>query len=97
MPLTSHGSYILTLTAFEGHWAALNAERGGAPATDLKLPDGRVLTSEEQVVQPVSKTLATLDTTFGLGAAGAVSLFKVYVVLNSTNEKGSNSVKVTRV
>lgn len=40
-PLTSHGSYIAALQTFEAHWAAMNAERGGTPATDLKLMDGR--------------------------------------------------------
>ena len=38
----------------------------------------------------------SLVTNFGLTVAGAVKYFKVYVVTDDDNEKGSNSVKVTR-
>jgi hypothetical protein len=35
-------------------------------------------------------------TTQGLGAPGAVSVFRVYVVTATGNEKGSNTAQITR-
>ncbi len=52
--------------------------------------------SEEQFVANVAAGTQLFDTLFGLGASGASMLFKVYVVLSTGNERGSNSVKITR-
>lgn len=52
--------------------------------------------AEEQVVASVPKTATTFATTFGLPAPGSVARFKVYVVTTTGNEKGSNTVSVTR-
>jgi hypothetical protein len=37
MPITTIGSYLTTLDEFIAHWDDVNAELGGAPATDLTL------------------------------------------------------------
>lgn len=55
----------------------------------------RYKSDEEQVVATVDKTETAVLTDFGLLAEGSVKYFKVYVVTNSLNEKGSNSVRVT--
>lgn len=46
----------------------------------------------------VSALPGTLEflTDFGLPAQGSVAWFKVYVVTTTSNEKGSNAVKVVR-
>jgi hypothetical protein len=40
MAVTSIGSYLTTLDEFISHWADVNAELGGTPATDLTLHGG---------------------------------------------------------
>ena len=50
----------------------------------------------EQAVAIVPEGTTNLDTDFGLLVSGAVKFFKVYVVTDDDNEKGSNSVKITR-
>lgn len=59
----------------------------------------KYLTSLEAPVATFLKTetTASLDgATAGLGVSGAVKLYKLYVVTNDDNEKGSKSVTVTR-
>lgn len=51
--------------------------------------------AEEVTVDTIAKTQTTFSTNEGLGVSGAVKLFKVYVVTEDDNEKGSKSVKVT--
>ena len=51
---------------------------------------------DESVVAEVAKTLTHFSTNKGLVAPGATALFRVYVVLMTANEKGSNTVSVTR-
>lgn len=52
--------------------------------------------ADEQIVDTVAAGTHLYDTLFNLGASGAVALFKVYVVLTTNNEKGSNAVKIIR-
>lgn len=52
-------------------------------------------TSTEIVVDTVPPGTLALSTADGLGAPGATMRFKVYVVLTTGNEKGSNAVEVT--
>jgi hypothetical protein len=52
--------------------------------------------ADESVVAEVDKTETTYATDEGLVAPGAKALFKIYVVLTTANEKGSNTVSVTR-
>ena len=40
MPLTDLGSYVPTMDEVVLHWADVDAELGGAPASDLKLEGG---------------------------------------------------------
>jgi len=47
-------------------------------------------------VAEVDKTLTHFSTDEGLVAPGSRALFRVYVVLTTANEKGSNTVGVTR-
>jgi hypothetical protein len=58
-------------------------------------PGTKYDTSDEFLVANVTKTELELLTDSGLIAPGSAALFKVYVVLDTHNEKGSNSVKVT--
>lgn len=51
---------------------------------------------EETVIATLPSTTLTYETLTGLAAPGAVSSFKVYVVLTTGNEKGSAPVVVTR-
>lgn len=53
-------------------------------------------TAEETVVAPVANPQTTYSTDAGLTVPGAVALFKVYVVTDTGNEKGSATVKITR-
>lgn len=53
-------------------------------------------TADESVVAEVPAGTTTFSTNEGLVAPGATALFKVYVVLTTANEKGSNTVGVTR-
>jgi hypothetical protein len=53
-------------------------------------------TADEFVVALVPKTETTFTTDSGLGAPGARALYRVYVVLTTANERGSNTVSVTR-
>jgi hypothetical protein len=52
--------------------------------------------ADESVVAEVAKTLTTYSTAEGLVAPGAKALFRVYVVLTTANEKGSNTASVIR-
>lgn len=56
--------------------------------------------SADELVVPGLGSIApgtlTANTDFGLPASGASIIFKVYVITNTGNEKGSNSVKVIR-
>lgn len=51
--------------------------------------------ADKSVVAEVPKTQTTHSTNQGLLAAGATALFRVYVVLTTANEKGSNTVSIT--
>lgn len=59
-------------------------------------PGPRYRASEEQTITQVPPGTHTFVTNFGLVASGSVSWFKVYVVLSTGNERGSNAVKVIR-
>lgn len=56
----------------------------------------RYRAAEEQAVGLVYAPDQSLSTTFGLGAPGTSKIFKVYVVTQDDNEKGSNSVRINR-
>lgn len=53
-------------------------------------------TNTEQVVATLPPGTLTFSTDEGLGSPGATMGFKVYVVLNTGNEKGSNAVTIVR-
>ena len=58
-------------------------------------------TTYDSAIEIVLVTVAPAEareyfTTQGLGTAGAVSVFKVYVKTTTGNERGSNTVKITR-
>jgi len=53
-------------------------------------------TSTEQVVDTLPPGTLALSTNAGLAAEGATMGFKVYVVLTTANEKGSNTVTINR-
>ncbi len=59
-------------------------------------PGTRYSTADDFVVASAPKTETEYLTDSGLVAAGASAVFKVYVVLYTQNERGSNTVKVTR-
>lgn len=59
-------------------------------------PGPRYKAAEEQTVDSVVGGITDFQTDFGLPASGSVAWFKVYVVTNTGNEKGSNAVKVVR-
>jgi len=59
-------------------------------------PGPRYKAAEEQTVDSVPAGTTAFSTDFGLPAPGSVAWFKVYVVLTTGNEKGSNAVKVVR-
>jgi hypothetical protein len=53
-------------------------------------------TETELVVDTLPPGTLTLSTNEGLGSPGATMRYKVYVILNTSNESGSNAVAVTR-
>ncbi len=72
-------------------------------ATDLerfevRWSPGSVYSSEDETVlgSVLPDAAREFFTAQGLGAPGAVGVFRVYVVTGTGNEKGSNTVKVTR-
>ena len=61
-------------------------------------PGARYKADDEQSVEAnVPKTATSYATDYGLVAPGSVQYFKVYVITNTGNEKGSNAVKATRL
>jgi hypothetical protein len=52
--------------------------------------------ADESVVAEVAPGTLTYSTLEGLGVSGTRALFRVYVVLNTLNERRSNTVAVTR-
>ena len=52
---------------------------------------------EETAIGSVAPNVTTFSTDVGLAAPGSVAQFRVYVVLKSENERGSATVKITRV
>lgn len=59
----------------------------------------RYRAADEEAVQSIDKTLTSISipgADCGLGVSGAVKFFKLYVVTDDDNEKGSKSVKVSR-
>ncbi|KAF0181139.1 MAG: hypothetical protein FD161_445 [Limisphaerales bacterium] len=74
-----------------------------SPAADLEKYEirwspGSTYQSENEVVIGTVAAGGTLEffTAQGLGQVGAVSVFKVYVLTTTGNERGSNVVKITR-
>lgn len=53
-------------------------------------------TADESTIASIPKTQLTYSTSVGLGAPGATGLYKLYAVLDTLNERGSNTVGVTR-
>lgn len=59
-------------------------------------PGPRYKAADEQPVALIPAGTEAISTLFGLFAPGSVAWYKIYVVLTTGNEKGSNAVKVTR-
>jgi hypothetical protein len=53
-------------------------------------------TEAETAIDKVARTETTFSTNAGLAAPGATALYRVYVVLTTANERGSNTVSVMR-
>ncbi len=89
-----------------GVWngGTLEADLTWTPSTNPNLDHYSVRTApgptykavNESVVAEVASNLTEFSTNAGLVAPGATALFKIYVVLTTANEKGSNTVSVTR-
>lgn len=74
--------------------ASTNAQLKEYQLRSCDIPTYR--TSEEVVVATIAKTETTTSTNEGLLAPGSSKLFKLYVVTNDLNEKGSAVQRVTR-
>src|SRR5206468_1922000 len=62
---------------------------------DVRYSPGPVYkTADETTIGSVPKTQLTFSTNVGLGAPGATGLYKVYAVLTTLNERGSNTMGV---
>ena len=59
-------------------------------------PGTKYRKSDEIIVSNVAAGTLTLSTDVGLAAPGALALFRVYVVLDSLNERGSKTLILTR-
>ena len=59
-------------------------------------PGPHYLAADESVIANIPPGTLTFSTIEGLVAPGATALYRVYVVLTTLNEKGSNTVAVTR-
>jgi len=89
-----------------GVWnpGTLEADLTWTPSTNPNLDHYSVRTApgptyraaDESVVSDVPSNQTTFSTNQGMVAPGATALFRVYVVLTTANEKGSNTVGVTR-
>lgn len=94
-PVVLSGMYSATDETAHMSWTASTNPRLKHYAVRACDPP-RYRAVDETAVQLVPAGTTTLVTNFGLTVPGAVKLFKVYVVTEDDNEKGSNSVKVTR-
>jgi hypothetical protein len=102
-PLPGHTPDPVVL---EGEWNAVTnmADLSWTPSTDPDLDHYEVRRSSsdpynsntEVMVASVPAGTHTLSTIEGLPGPGSNMRYKVYVVLNTSNEKGSNAVEVER-
>ena len=87
-----------------GVWNGSEAELTVTPSTNPNLdhydirssPGPHYRTQDEFHVATIPAGETSVTTLVGLGAPGATALYKAYVVLNTANERGSNTVSVTR-
>lgn len=91
-----------------GVWDATNeaAQLTILPLTDPKVhvahyevrhcPGTTYKTAQEETIGRFADGATVFETTVGLAAVGAVALFRVYVVTETGNEKGSTTIKITR-
>lgn len=105
--LTPEGGHTPAAVTAQGTWDAASGQGkitwSASSDSDLAgysvrwSPGGEYSTEDESVVATVGpgapREFFTLQ---GLGTPGATSLFRVYVVLNSDNERGSETVSVLR-
>jgi hypothetical protein len=95
-PVTAAGVWNAPTTQGKITWTAStdpNLDR-----YEVRWAPGATYNSENEMVIGTVLPGAALEffTTQGLGAAGASSNFKVYVLVTTGNERGSNVVKITR-
>jgi hypothetical protein len=94
--VTAHGAWDAAASKAKVTWSA---------STDAALdhyevrgvPGNAYTADDESVLATVDKAAAReFETEFALGTPGVVAGFKVYVVLTTGNEKGSDAVYITR-
>lgn len=97
-PVALSGAWNAAQTAAVLTWTASDNENLSGYSVRYH-PGPTYKAAEEQAISggTVGPTVTTLQTPVGLAAPGSVAHFKVYVLTSTGNEKGSNSVKVTRV
>lgn len=93
--VTSTGSFDVTLT--QGKITFSASTDPNLFQYEIRFCSGPYSTETETVIGNLSPTdLREFLTLSGLAASGDVATFKVYVILTTGNEKGSNTVTITR-
>ena len=95
-PVVVNGNYNPTTVAADLNWTA-SAEPGLA-AYDIRGVAGPGYDTEDEVnlATVLPGAPRTYSTNFALGTPGNAASYKVYVILTTGNERGSNAVSVTR-
>lgn len=95
-PVTATGLWNAPTTQGKITWAA--STDANLEKYEVRWAPGTIYNSENEVVLGTVLPGAALEffTAQGLGTAGASSNFKVYVIVTTGNERGSNVVKITR-
>ncbi len=95
-PVLANGVWDVPTTQGKITWAASTA--ADFSEYEVRWSPGTTYDASVEVVLGNVAPGAPLEflTTQGLGASGDVSVFKVYVKTTTGNEKGSNTVKITR-
>lgn len=95
-PVTATGVWNAPTTQGKITWTA--STDANLEKYEVRWAPGTIYNSENEVVIGTVMPGGTLEffTAQGLASAGASSNFKVYVVVTTGNERGSNVVKITR-
>jgi len=93
-PVNASGSWNATTSKADLVWSA--SDNPNIDHYSIRNAPAPYKAVDESVVADVAKTVLAYSTDFALPVPGASAEYRVYVVLTTSNQKGSNTVRVTR-